>query len=143
MAIIHGRTVQKRSYDPYNHGGVVTHSEPDILECEVLVGLRKEALLPVKLVEVMGFQQSYLKSLKMMLSKCCTQYVSQFRKPSHGYRTGKGQSSSQFPRRAVLRNVETTRQLYSSAMLVRLCSKSFKLGFSITEPKTSRCSSWV
>jgi len=34
----------------------------DILECEVLVGLRKEALLPVKLVEVMGFQQSYLKS---------------------------------------------------------------------------------
>ena len=59
MAIIHGRTVQKRSYDPYNHGGVVTHSEPDILECEVLVGRRKEALLPVKLVDVMKFQQNY------------------------------------------------------------------------------------
>ena len=51
----------------------------------------------------------------MMLTKCRTQYVSQFGKHSHGYRTGKGQSSSQFSRRAVLRNVETTRQLYSSA----------------------------
>ena len=47
--------------DSDNHDGVVTHPEPDIPECEVLVGLRKEALLPVKLVEVMGFQQSYLK----------------------------------------------------------------------------------
>ena len=47
--------------DSDNHDGVVTHPEPDIPECEVLVGLSKEALLPVKLVEVMGFQQSYLK----------------------------------------------------------------------------------
>ena len=33
-------------------------------------------------------------------------------------------------RRAVPKNVQTTRQLYSFRMLVRLCSKSFKLGFS-------------
>ena len=36
-----------------------------------------------------------------MLLKCCTQYVSKFEKPSGGHKTGKGQSSSQFPRRAV------------------------------------------
>ena len=27
-------------YDPDNHNGVITHLEPDILECEVRVGLR-------------------------------------------------------------------------------------------------------
>ena len=26
--------------DPDNHNGVITHPEPDILECEVKVGLR-------------------------------------------------------------------------------------------------------
>ena len=35
MARIHIRTVQKRSHDPDNHNGVITHLEPDILECEV------------------------------------------------------------------------------------------------------------
>ena len=35
--------------------------------------------------------KSYLKSLKkMMLSKCCTQYVSNFGKLSSGHKTGKG-----------------------------------------------------
>ena len=43
----------------------------------------------------------------------------------------KCQSSSQYPRRAAWKNVQTTGQLYLSPMLVRLCSKSSKLGFSI------------
>ena len=29
------RTVQKNLHDPDNHDGVITHLEPDILECEV------------------------------------------------------------------------------------------------------------
>ena len=32
---------KKDLQDPNNHHGVVTHLEPDILKCEVLVGLRK------------------------------------------------------------------------------------------------------
>ena len=52
-----------------------------------------------------------------------------------------GQSSSQFPRRAVLKNVKTTGQLPSLPMLVRLCAKAFKLSFSSTESRTSRCKS--
>ena len=32
---IHKRTVQKDLHDPDNHDGVITHLEPDILECEV------------------------------------------------------------------------------------------------------------
>ena len=35
MARIHRRTVQKRSSHPDNHDGVITHLEPNILECEV------------------------------------------------------------------------------------------------------------
>ena len=35
MARIHRRTVQKDLNDLYNHDGVITHLEPDILECEV------------------------------------------------------------------------------------------------------------
>ena len=35
MARIHRRTIQKRYNDLNNHNGVITHLEPDILECEV------------------------------------------------------------------------------------------------------------
>ena len=27
--------IQKNCHDPHNHDGVITHLEPDILECEV------------------------------------------------------------------------------------------------------------
>ena len=35
MARIYRRTVQKYLHDPDNHDGVITHLQPDILECEV------------------------------------------------------------------------------------------------------------
>ena len=35
MARIHRRTIQKNLHDSDNHEGVITHLEPDILECEV------------------------------------------------------------------------------------------------------------
>ena len=66
-----------------------------------------------------------------MLLKCCTQYVSKFGKPNSSHRTGKGQSISRFPRREVLKNVQTTGHLDSLSMLVKLCSKSFRLGFNL------------
>ena len=51
---------QKDLHVPDNHYGVITHLEPDILECEVKWAL--EASLQIKLVEVMEFQLSYFKS---------------------------------------------------------------------------------
>ena len=51
---------KKDLHDPDNHDGVITHLEPDILECEVEVPL--EASLQIKLVEVMEFLLSYFKS---------------------------------------------------------------------------------
>ena len=35
VARIHRATVQKNPHDPDNHDDVITHLEPDILECEV------------------------------------------------------------------------------------------------------------
>ena len=35
MARIRKRTIQKYLHDPDNHDDVITHLEPDILECEV------------------------------------------------------------------------------------------------------------
>ena len=51
---------KKDLHDPDNHNGVVTHLEPDILECEVRWAL--ETSLQIKLVEVIEFQLSYFKS---------------------------------------------------------------------------------
>jgi len=46
----------------------------------------------------------------MMLLKCCTQYISKFRKLSNGHRIGKGQFSFQSQRRAMPKNVQATTQ---------------------------------
>ena len=68
-----------------------------------------------------------------MPSRCCIQYVTKSGRPSNGHRTRKDQSSSQFPRRVVLKNVLTIRQLPSSPMLVRSYLKSCMLGFSMLQ----------
>ena len=46
--------------DPDNHDGLITHLEPDILECEVKWALGN-IKLQTKLVEVMEFQLGYFK----------------------------------------------------------------------------------
>ena len=51
---------KKALNDLDNHNGVVTHLEPDILECEVNWAL--EYFTTNKLVGVMDFHLSYLKS---------------------------------------------------------------------------------
>ena len=51
---------KKDLHDPDNHDGVITHLEPDILECEVKWAL--ESITMNKLEEVMEFQWSYFKS---------------------------------------------------------------------------------
>ena len=56
-------------HDPDNHEGVITHLEPDILECEVkwALGSITTSHPQTKLVDVMEIQLSYFKSQKMML----------------------------------------------------------------------------
>ena len=59
-ARIHRRSIQKDLNDPDSHDGVITHLEPDILECEV-----KWALGSVTMNKASGgdgFQLSYFNS---------------------------------------------------------------------------------
>ena len=51
---------KKDLHDPDNHDGVITHLEPDILECEVKWALGN--VTTKKLVKVMEFQWNYFKS---------------------------------------------------------------------------------
>ena len=51
---------KKDLHDPDNHNGMITHREPDILECEVKRALGNITM--TKLVEVMEFQLNYFKS---------------------------------------------------------------------------------
>ena len=51
---------KKDLHGPDNHSGVITHLEPDILECQVKWAL--ETSLQTKLVEVMKFQLNHFKS---------------------------------------------------------------------------------
>ena len=50
----------KDLHDPDNHDGVITHLEPDILECEVKWTLGN--ITQTKLVDLMEFHLSYFKS---------------------------------------------------------------------------------
>ena len=112
--------------DPDNYEGVVTHLEPDILECEVKWALG--SITTSKASRGDGIPAERLKVLKVMLLQCCIQYVSKFGKPSSGHKIGKGQFSFQSQRRIVPKNDQTIVQLCSFHMLVRSCSKYFQAG---------------
>ena len=55
-----GELYKKDLHDPDNHDGVITHLEPDSLECEVKWPLG--SITMKKLVEMMEFQLSYFRS---------------------------------------------------------------------------------
>ena len=109
-----------------NHSGVFTHLEPDILEYNVKCALRSTTInkdrggdrVPAEL-----FQTLKNDAVKVLCSIC-----QKFGKLSSGHRTGKVQSQ----RRAIPKSVQTTTQLHLFHTLARLCSKSFKRGFSST-----------
>ena len=97
---------------------MITHLEPDILECEVKWALESITTnkasggdgIPVEL-----FQIRKDDAVKV----CCTQYASKFGKLNSGHRTGKGQFSFQSQRKAMPKNAQTTAQLHSSHKLVK------------------------
>ena len=51
---------KKDLHDQNNYNAVITHLEPDILECEVKWAFG--SITMIKLVEVMEFQLNYIKS---------------------------------------------------------------------------------
>ena len=53
---------KKDHHDPHNHNGVITHLEPDILECEVKWALGSITMNKSSGADGMEFKLSYFKS---------------------------------------------------------------------------------
>ena len=73
MARLHRRIIQKDLHDPDNHDDVITHLEPDILECEVKWALGSITMnkasgrdgIPVQLFQILKYD-----SVKVLHSIC-------------------------------------------------------------------------
>ena len=108
---------KKALHNPDNHDGVITHLEPDILECEVKWALGSITTnkagggdaIPVELFQILKDD-----AVKVLYSIC-----HQFGKLSSGHKSGKGQFSFQSQRKAMPKNAQTTTQLHLSHMLVK------------------------
>ena len=101
---------KKHLHDPGNHDGVISHLEPDILECEVKWALRSittnEASggdgVPVELFQILKDD-----AVKVLHSIC-----QQIWKTQLWPWTGKGQFSFQSQRNAMPKNAQTTAKLH-------------------------------
>ena len=103
---------KKDLHDPVNHDGVITHLEPDILECEVKWALGSITTnkasggdgIPVELFQILKDD-----AVKVLHSIC-----QQIWKTQQWPQDWKGQFSFQSQRKAMPKNVQTTAQLHSS-----------------------------
>ena len=95
---------RKDLHYPDNHDDVVTHLEPDILECEVKWAL--ESITTNKASGGDGIPVELFQILEDDAVKCFTQYASTFGKLGSGHKTGKGQFSFQSQRKAMPNNAQ-------------------------------------
>ena len=108
---------EKDLHDPDNHDGVITHLEPDILECEVKWALGSITMnkasggdgIPVELFQILEDD-----AVKVLHSIC-----QQIWKTQQWPWDWKGQFSFQSQRKAMPKNAQTTAQLHSSHMLTK------------------------
>ena len=115
---------------PDNHNYVITHLEQDILEWEV-----KWSLGTIIMNKASGsdrilvglFKIAKYDAVKVLHSIC--QQIKKMQQWPQGWKKSVFIPSQ---RRAMPKNVQTTTQLHSFHKIIRLCSKSFKLGFSST-----------
>ena len=103
-------------HDPDNHDSVITHLEPDILECEVkwaLGSITTNIANGGAGIRVELFQNLKCDAVKVLHSIC-----QQIRKTQQWPQDWKGQFSFQSQRKAIPKNAQTTAQLHSSHTLV-------------------------
>ena len=106
-----GELYKKELHIPDNHSGVITHLEPDILECEVKWALGSITMnkanggdgIPVEIFQIL--KDDAVK----VLHSLCQQWPQDW----------KSQFSFQSQRKAMPKNAQTTTQLHSSHMLVK------------------------
>ena len=96
---------------------MITHIEPDILECEV-----KWALGSITVSKASGSDEIPVELLQIRKDdavKVLHLICQQIWKVSSGHRAGKGQFSFQTQRKVMPKNAQTTTQLPSSHTLVK------------------------
>ena len=115
---------KKDLHDPDHHNGVITHLEPDILECEVKWALESITMnkasggdgIPVELFQIL---KDDAVKLHHALMQHALNIPANLENSAVGHRTGKGQFSFQSLRKAMPKHAQTTAQLHSSHTLVK------------------------
>ena len=106
---------KKDLHDPDNHDGVITHLEPDILECEVKWVLRSITVNKASGDDgVRLFQILKDDAVKVPANSTCQQIWKTQQWPQDWKRF-----SFQSQRKAMPKNVQTTTQLHSSHTLAK------------------------
>ena len=121
---------KKDLQDPDNHDGVITHLEPDILECEVRWAL--ESITMKKTSGGDGIPIELFETVKDDAAKVLHSICQQIWKTQQWPQDWKRSVSFQSQRKAMPKNAQTIAQLHSSHVLVKKCSKFSKPGFSNT-----------
>ena len=120
---------KKDLHDPDNHNGVITHLEPDILECEVKWPLESNATNKASGGDgIPELFQILKEDVVKVLHSICQQIWKTQQWP-------KDQKRSVFipiPKKGSAKECSSYCKIALVYMLVRLCSKSFELGFSNT-----------
>ena len=100
---------KKKLYDPDNHDGVITHLQPNILECQIKWALGRITMNNASTIPVELFQILKDDAVKVLHSIC-----QEIWKTQQCHRTGKGQFSFQSQRKAMPKNAQTATYLHSS-----------------------------
>ena len=121
---------KKDLHDPDNNNGVITHLEPDILECEVKWALG--SITTNKASGVDGIPVELFQILKDDAVKVLHSICHQVWKSQQWPQDWKRSAFIQSQRKARPKNAQAMAQLHSSHMLAKVCSKFSKPGFSNT-----------
>ena len=112
---------------------MVSHPEPDILECEVKSALGSTAVNKASGCD--GISVELCETLKDDAIKVLHSICQQIWKTQQWLQDWKRSILIPIPKKGSNKNVLTIRQLHSSLMLVRSCLKSCMLGFIIMQTR--------
>ena len=132
---------KKDLHDPDNHDGLITHLEPDILECEVKWALGSITMnkasggdgIPVELFQILKYD-----AVKVLHSIC-----QQIWKSQQWPQDWKRSVFIPIPKKGSAKKVQTTTQLHSSHMLANNVQNSPSETSALPALSTSRYPNWI
>ena len=142
MARIHIKIVQRDLHDPDNHNGVITHPEPDILECEV-----KWALGSITMSKTAGGDRIPVELFQIFKRCCCYSAVLNMPANLENSAVATGLEKFSFLSNPKERQCQKCSNYHTVALLShgsRVMLKILQVRLpTVHEPRTFRCSSWT